>query len=482
MNDESDKKVVELNLDDILPNRFQPRIKFDENALNELANSIKEHGVIQPIIVREIGDKYEIIAGERRYKASLIAGKQTIPAIISNMDDKQSAEVALIENIQRKDLSPIEEAISYKKILEMGHLNQDALAARLDVSQSTISNKLRLLNLDEEVQEALLNNEISERHARSLLKLEDKNDQKEMLKRIINERLTVRKTDNEIDKLLRVKNPKKTDRKEENIMDEQQKDKFNIPSSPIIENIEIFDELDGNQVVEPVTTSSTNIFNDNNVKPGFLDIDKIEQTAEEINVEKPLADIDSLLKADENMVDSKPVEEDKNDVKIKHGKFFSFIEENENEDNLSQQNKEQNEGFEFDLSNSQLLLDEELTLPEINYDETIIDKPDSEANNNNEDNNFKYEPDYNFNFNDFEDIEQPTNIIENNNNEYTFNHTISDLSNNNEDVKNEKSFNEIIKEIREFTKRIEEDGYFLEIDELDLGDSYQVILTITKNK
>ena len=193
MNEGKEKKVVELNLDDILPNRFQPRIKFDEKAINELAGSIKEHGVIQPILVREIGDKYEIIAGERRYKASAIAGKEKIPAIINNLDDKKSAEVALIENIQRKDLTPIEEAISYKKILDMGYLNQEGLAVKLDRNQSTISNKLRLLNLDEEVQEALLNNKISERHARSLLKLENKQQQQEILQRIIKERLTVRK-------------------------------------------------------------------------------------------------------------------------------------------------------------------------------------------------------------------------------------------------------------------------------------------------
>ena len=169
---ENEKKVLELNLDDILPNRFQPRIKFDESAINELAESIKEHGVIQPIIVREIGDKYEIIAGERRYKASVLAGKTTIPAIITNLSDRESAEVALIENVQREDLSPIEEAVSYRKILDMG-LTQEQLADKLDHNQSTIANKLRLL-IEEEVQEALLNNKISEEHARSLLRLHDK--------------------------------------------------------------------------------------------------------------------------------------------------------------------------------------------------------------------------------------------------------------------------------------------------------------------
>ncbi len=199
---EVNKKVVELALDDVLPNRFQPRIKFNEDSLNELAESIKEHGVIQPIVVRPVGDKYEIIAGERRYKASVVAGKQTIPAIVTDLNDKDSAEVALIENVQRQNLTPIEEAISYKKILDMGYLNQTTLAEKLGKNQSTIANKLRLLELADEVQEALLNSEISERHARSLLRIQDKNTQVSMLNRIIKERMTVRKTDEEIDKVL----------------------------------------------------------------------------------------------------------------------------------------------------------------------------------------------------------------------------------------------------------------------------------------
>ena len=199
---QNEKKVVELNIADVLPNRFQPRIRFDENSINELALSIRKYGVIQPIVVRKIGDKYEIIAGERRYKASVIAGKQTIPAIVSEMTDKDSVEIALIENVQREDLTPIEKAISYKKILDMGYISQEDLAQKVGKSQSSIANTLRLLNLSDDVQEALLENKISERHARSLLKLKDEKQQVEMLNRIINERLTVRKTDEEIDKML----------------------------------------------------------------------------------------------------------------------------------------------------------------------------------------------------------------------------------------------------------------------------------------
>lgn len=200
MNDNS-SKVIEVDINDILPNRFQPRIQFDEEEILELSDSIKEHGVIQPIVVRTIGDKYEIIAGERRYKASVLAGKETVPVIVKNLNDKDSAEIALIENVQRKNLTPIEEALSYKKILDMGYITQEKLAEKLGKSQSSVANKIRLLNLSDEVQEALLENKISERHARSLLKLSTTQLQNKMLDRIIKERLTVRKTDEEIERM-----------------------------------------------------------------------------------------------------------------------------------------------------------------------------------------------------------------------------------------------------------------------------------------
>ena len=197
-----EKKVFELEIDDILPNRFQPRFKFQEQAITELSESIREHGVINPILVRKLGDKYEIIAGERRYKASVLAGKTTIPAIVTDLNDKDSAEVALIENVQRQDLTPIEEAVSYKKILDMGYLTQEQLADKLGKTQSTISNKLRLLNLDDDVQEALLDSKISERHARSILKIANKSKQRDILNQIITNRLTVKKTDELINQTL----------------------------------------------------------------------------------------------------------------------------------------------------------------------------------------------------------------------------------------------------------------------------------------
>ena len=190
-----DKEVVELYLDDIIPNRFQPREVFNEEALKELAASIKEHGIIQPIIVRKLGDKYEIIAGERRYKASVLAGMTKIPAIIRNLDDKEASKVALLENLQRKDLTPIEEARTYQKILELDNITQEELGKTMGKSQGAIANKMRLLSLPDEVQEALLHDKISERHARSLLNIEKPDDQIKMLNRIIDERLTVRELD-----------------------------------------------------------------------------------------------------------------------------------------------------------------------------------------------------------------------------------------------------------------------------------------------
>lgn len=205
-NSNEKNEVVYLYLDDIIPNRFQPRERFDEGALRELAASIKEHGVIQPIIVRKIGDKYEIIAGERRYKASALAGLTKIPAIIRNLDDKESSKVALLENLQRKNLSPIEEARTYQKILDLDQMTQFELAKTMGKSQPVVANKLRLLTLPDEVQEALLKEQISERHARSLLALNNAEDQIEMLHKIINNRMTVRETDEEIRKMTNTAN------------------------------------------------------------------------------------------------------------------------------------------------------------------------------------------------------------------------------------------------------------------------------------
>jgi ParB family chromosome partitioning protein len=189
------ENITNLNIDLLIPNPNQPRKRFDDKALKELALSIKEYGIINPILVREKNNLYEIIAGERRYKAASLAGLSSVPAIVTEMDDDASAEVALIENVQRKDLTSIEEAKSYKNMLDRGNMTQEELAKKMGLSQSTIANKLRLLNLSDEVQKALMEEKISERHARSLLSISDKEEQVKWLNRIINERLTVRQLD-----------------------------------------------------------------------------------------------------------------------------------------------------------------------------------------------------------------------------------------------------------------------------------------------
>lgn len=275
---DNNRKVVELPLEDVLPNRFQPRIKFSEDAINELSESIKEHGVIQPIVVRPVGDRYEIIAGERRFKATTLAGLPTIPAIIINLNDKESAEVALIENVQRQDLTPIEEAISYKKILDMGYLNQENLAEKIGKSQSAIANKLRLLNLDEDVQEALLNGKISERHARSLLKLSNKEDQVKLLNKIIAERLTVRKTDEEINKMINGETEDKNVQNDVEVLNfdepiiipsDDTSAKFNIPSNPIIEPSTDLQSTDIDSIINPFLNSEKD---SNDELPKFSDL------------------------------------------------------------------------------------------------------------------------------------------------------------------------------------------------------------------
>src|SRR5574344_461603 len=219
-----ESQVLQVNIDDIIPNRFQPRIAFDDKGLNELAASIKEHGIIQPLVLRKLGNKYEIIAGERRYKAATLAGLTKVPAVISNIDDNKSAEIALVENIQRRDLTPIEEARSYKNLLDKGYLTQEDLAKKMGLSQPAVANKLRLLNLDDTVQQALLDGKISERHARSLLVLPSLEEQKVWLNRIITERSTVRQLDQELKKISEVK--------------KQPSEEEDIPKVDLIPNIE----------------------------------------------------------------------------------------------------------------------------------------------------------------------------------------------------------------------------------------------------
>jgi ParB family transcriptional regulator, chromosome partitioning protein len=163
--------VVQIQIDEIVSNPYQPRTVFDEESIAELAKTIQTHGMIQPIVVRRHQGRYELIAGERRWRAAKMLGWTTVPAIVRVMNDAQTASAALIENLQREGLTPIEEAVAYQQLLELHGLTQESLAQRLGKGQSTIANKLRLLNLPQEVQQGLLAREITERHARALLAL-----------------------------------------------------------------------------------------------------------------------------------------------------------------------------------------------------------------------------------------------------------------------------------------------------------------------
>lgn len=195
-------KVVEIKVDQIIPNRYQPRKVFNQDAIRELAQTIDEHGLLQPIVVREYESaKYEIIAGERRYRAVKLLNWYTVPAIIEKMSDKETASLALIENLQRSQLSSIEEAQAYRQLMDLNHLTQATLAKGMGKSQSFVANKLRLLKLIKPVQTAILDHRISERHGRAMLDLDEK-QQREMLMRVVNERLTVRQTEDEVAKVL----------------------------------------------------------------------------------------------------------------------------------------------------------------------------------------------------------------------------------------------------------------------------------------
>ena len=272
-----EQNILQVPIDEIIPNRFQPRLQFDDRGLEELASSIKQHGIIQPLVLRRVNDKYEIIAGERRYKAATMAGLTKVPAVIADVDDNKSAEVAIVENVQRRDLSAIEEARSYKNLLDKGYLTQAELAKKMGLSQSAIANKLRLLNLDEEVQQALIENKISERHARSLLVLPTHEEQRKWLKRIINERMTVRELDNELKKL--------------NEETSQEEDETDVP---LVKNIDI----------EAIRKHAT----------------EIPSVNEESDIARKLREIEREKLFNPDVI---PVDQATNDSK---GNFFNFLE------------------------------------------------------------------------------------------------------------------------------------------------------------
>lgn len=421
----SGKKVVELNIQDVLPNRFQPRIKFNEEAINELSKSIKEHGVIQPIVVRPIGDKFEIIAGERRYKASCMAQLKTIPAIITDLNDKDSAEVALIENVQRENLTPIEEAISYKKILDMGYITQDALASKLGKTQSTVANKLRLLNLDDDVQEALLNEKISERHARSLLKLQNKDQQKQLLNKIISERLTVRRADEEIEKLLNGENMNETikqENKDQKDLEESPKEFkfFNIPS--------IEQETPQQQEIKEETEE----IEESEIKPSkFFNI--LEEEKEKPKMEEQTIDF--------NRIFMNPIEEPTN---TNNNALLEEINEIENSINNSKTIKPIKSETEEEIEQEE--------------QQPIIDQT-------------KIEDDDELDFiEEFEDEEENDNQIPETKEEKTIVIPETKITN----------FKDVLQLIRDCSEKIEEAGFMIDTEEYDLDEIYQVIFKIKK--
>lgn len=202
---EKDGQVM-MKINDVEPNREQPRKHFEEDALLELADSIKQFGVLQPLIVQKRKDYYEIIAGERRWRAAKLAGIKEVPVIVKNYTDQEILEISLIENIQRENLNPIEEAMAYKKLLNEFNLKQDEVAERVSKSRTAVTNSMRLLKLSEKVQQMIIDDMISTGHARALLAIDDEEQQYLLATKIFDEKLSVRETE----KLVKdVKNPKK---------------------------------------------------------------------------------------------------------------------------------------------------------------------------------------------------------------------------------------------------------------------------------
>ena len=400
----TEEKIIQVPIEDIIPNRFQPRLAFDEEGLKELSESIKQHGIIQPLVLRRLGDKYEIIAGERRYKASIMAGLRTVPAVISNIDDNQSAEIALVENIQRRNLTPIEEAKSYKNLLDRGYMTQEQLAEKMGVRQSSIANKLRLLNLAPEVQDALLQEKISERHARSLLSL-PKEEQAEWLKKIINKRLTVRQLDLEIKK-----------QKGETVDD-----------VPLV-----------------------------NPKP---DLEKMINNATDINKEP-----ENKKKGPDTMEPTIPQTEEPQQTIP--NKFFNFLED-----------EAANMNMDVSMASSQQKPATDNTIEVLDDFEDYSKEPQQE--------------------------EVITPFLFDNNANTTTNNTIEEIKPQKEDnvvdpmdsvIKLDPNYNQMleeargidlktaINEIRDLVQKMEEQGFSLSLDEIDLADKYQMTINIQKSE
>mgnify|MGYP000403935638 CR=1 FL=1 len=211
------KGIVKININEVGPNKEQPRKKFDEDQLQELSDSIKQYGVIQPLIVIKKNKYYEIVAGERRWRAAKLAGLKEVPVIIKGYTPREKLEVSLIENIQRENLNPIEEAFAYQKLINDFKLKQDDVAEKVSKSRSAIANSMRLLNLDERVQRMIVDEMISSGHARALLAIKDGEIQYNIANRVFDEKLSVRDTEKLIKSITKPKPPKKESRNDESL-------------------------------------------------------------------------------------------------------------------------------------------------------------------------------------------------------------------------------------------------------------------------
>lgn len=487
----SENEIVYLHLDDIIPNRFQPREVFDERALKELAISIKEHGVIHPIIVRPVNNKYEIIAGERRYKASALAGLTKIPAIVRNLDDKEAAKIALLENLQRRNLNPIEEARTYQKILELDQMTQEELAKTMGKSQSAVANKLRLLALPYEIQEALLKEEISERHARTLLNIKEPNEQKDMLKKIIKEKLTVRQLEdiikqknqrnsdnsNSIIESLNNKQPE-TDKNNNmnfpNIFNETNNEKPNLMTdintskntNQIIEKDEPINYGEINDEDEDEESDESNSYSLPSSANQTPNLDELKANSQDIlssnignssNRQKVSADLDSLLNI-------KPNSENNNGF---NNKIFSpAMEALRESDNNSSSNKEDYfsspDLMSIELPNSSNIVREKTNDNYMQSPTSILDFGQSNTNRSN-----GFIPSQNNNMNNNENI---------NKNSLGF----ALMSENNEKGPKGVNVQQMVSRIRKLLNELERSGAKIDTDEMDFENQYQIVIRIDK--
>ena len=498
---QSGQEVVYLHLDDIIPNRFQPREVFDERALKELAASIKEHGVIQPIIVRQVNNKYEIIAGERRYKASALAGMTKIPAIVNNLDDKEAAKVALLENLQRKNLNPIEEARTYQKILELDQMTQDSLAKTMGKSQSAVANKLRLLSLPDEVQIALLKEEISERHARALLNVENSEQQKELLSRVINEKMSVRNLEEEI------KNTNLS--QQENGGVEMNNNTINMDTiMPASQNeqkpnlMEAFNMNESNSNETPIekTENNNDVVNYGNIDEDEIDNENIKfddlesEAGKDINIDdmkSNTVDIDQIISEQRN---ENNFEKDENNQKISNdldsllnikepeNTGFNPMKElmKENDDNDTVNKEDYFQGP--DLMNIQLPTTENNITPVINSNSNTNINQNEQLNDSSITNINDF---YNRSFFNNKNNNQQNNNNINQNRKKTLGMALMEdtykLPKNNQVTQSGLNLNQMIDEIRKTLQMLERNGAKIDTDEIDFENQYQIVIRIDKN-